>query len=127
MDRKIQIAVDGFLSELTIFSPNIVTEISEVSYDNTIMIYHNYIEADTDVAFITKNIELQDKYFWDNDIINVGFAFNYELYKSLTNIITIDYTQREPSNIIYIYNYMNQEKFEPVLTFENTKYLGVAA
>ena len=127
MDRKIYNAIDGFLTELAKFSPKVITEISEVSYDNTIMIYHNYVDADIDDAFITKSIELQDKYFWDNNIINVGFAFNYELYNSLMNIITIDYTQREPSNIVYIYNYMNQESFESVLTFESGEYLGVAA
>jgi len=127
MDNSLLNIINGFRIEFLNLYPNLIMEILEDKHDKSIMIYHNYIKEDSDDEFIETEITLLDKFFWKNRIFNVGFSFGYEFYESLKDRIIVTCNLPEPSNIIYLCDYMNEKTDKTIFMFENYESLNVAA
>jgi hypothetical protein len=69
--------INNFIIELKTHFPHICVRISEVSYDDSIILYHDHKHLDDDPHFIETSLNLLEKYFDKNGIINVGFSPDY--------------------------------------------------
>jgi hypothetical protein len=85
MEKNTEKVINDFIIELNESFPFINTEISEVPYDDSVLIYHNYEDADNDNDFKNVLLSLQEKYFFNEKIINVGVAYDYLLEERINN------------------------------------------
>jgi hypothetical protein len=85
MEKCNEKAINNFLFEFKESFPFINTEISEVPYDDSVLIYHDYMNADNDNDFKNVLLSLQEKYFFNEKIINVGVAYDYLLEERINN------------------------------------------
>jgi hypothetical protein len=75
-----------FVKDLNAAYPNLTLEIVKSDYDDSIMIHHNSKELDLDESFLDLRLALEDKYFFENDIYNVGFSYSYLFSKKVETL-----------------------------------------